>query len=124
MVRCSAIKSNGQRCERIVSGSESYCYSHDPDRARERSTNASKAARTKNGTALTEIKDALRTLADDVISGNVERGRAAVAGQLYGVLLKAIEQERKLKEVEELEERLSLLEQAQPRSPGGSTWGR
>jgi len=61
---------------------------------------------------LTEIKDALRTLAEDVLSGKVERGRAAVANQLYGTLLRAIEQERKQRELEEFEQRIERLERA------------
>ena len=35
MKRCSGIKPNGGRCERIVSTEQEYCYSHDPERAAE-----------------------------------------------------------------------------------------
>jgi len=110
--QCEAITASGTRCERLIPASQTLCYSHDPLRKAERSQNASKAARAKNGSELTEIKDALRTLAEDVLSGKVERGRAAVANQLYGTLLRAIEQERKQRELEEFEQRIERLERA------------
>jgi hypothetical protein len=45
------------------------------------------------------------------LDGKVDRGRAAVANQLYNTLIRAIEQERKLRELEELAERLEALEE-------------
>ncbi|HVF02993.1 MAG TPA: hypothetical protein VNA27_16845 [Rubrobacteraceae bacterium] len=44
-----------------------------------------------------------------------------MVSQIYGVLLRAIEQERKIKELEELEERLAALEHLQV---GGHQWRR
>ena len=41
----------------------------------------------------------------------VEKGRAAVANQLYNTLIRAIEQERKMRELGELAERLEALEE-------------
>jgi hypothetical protein len=40
-----------------------------------------------------------------------DKGRAAVANQLYNTLIRAIEQERKMRELEELAERLEALEE-------------
>jgi hypothetical protein len=68
----------------------------------ERSANASKAARSKVGPELREIKAMLKKLADDVLSGAVTPGKASVASQVLGVLLRAHEAERKFVEVEEL----------------------
>jgi hypothetical protein len=45
-----------------------------------------------------------------VLDGTADRGRAAVANQLYNTLLRAIEQERKQRELEELGERLETIE--------------
>jgi len=45
-----------------------------------------------------------------VLSGELPTGQAAVANQLINTRLRAIEQERKIKETEELEERLEALE--------------
>jgi hypothetical protein len=49
-----------------------------------------------------------------VLSGELETGRAAVANQLVNTRLRAIEQERKNKETEDLEARIEALEAKQP----------
>jgi|SRR5215217_4963556 len=117
--KCDAIKQDGGRCERIVGQSQSYCYSHDPNRAEERRQAASKAAKAKNaGSELVEIKVHLKEIAEGVIEGTIQTGRGSVVSQIYGVLLRAIEQERKIKELEEFEERLEALEQAQQQKAG------
>ena len=108
--RCAAITSTGTRCERVVHGDATYCYSHDPQAAERRKKAASKGARAKNGYELTSVKDKLRSLAADVESGKLSTAKGSVAAQIYGVLLRAFEQERKQKEVEEFEERLAKLE--------------
>ena len=110
MPLCSATKDDGSPCERIVSASQSYCYSHDPARSEERQRNASRAARSKPMRELIDVKRRLRELADDVIAGSVDRADAAVAGQLLGTFIRAVSAEIKLKEILELEERLSRLE--------------
>jgi hypothetical protein len=45
-----------------------------------------------------------------VLSGELQTGQAAVANQLVNTRLRAIEQERKIKEAEELETRIEALE--------------
>jgi hypothetical protein len=59
------------------------------------------------------IKQRLHTLADDVLEGGVARADAAVVSQIYNVLLRTLETERKIREQEELIERLEGLEQTQ-----------
>ena len=59
---------------------------------------------------LGELKKRIKDLAAGVLDGTAERGRAAVANQLYNTLIRAIEQERKMRELEELAERLEALE--------------
>jgi hypothetical protein len=49
-------------------------------------------------------------LADRVLSGEVDRADAAVCGQLLNVKLRALEQERRWREIENHEERLEALE--------------
>jgi len=50
----------------------------------------------------------------DVLAGDLETGRAAVANQLINTRLRALEQERKNKETEDLETRIEALESKQP----------
>ena len=46
-----------------------------------------------------------------MLDGTADRGRAAVANQLYNTLIRAIEQERKMRELGELSERLEAVEE-------------
>ncbi len=111
--RCQGTKGDGSPCEKIVKASEPYCYSHDPKSAERRSQAASKAARAKHAAGeLSDIKAKLKELADGVLIGEVDRANGSVCAQIYGVLLRAIEAERKIKEAEELEQRLEALEAA------------
>jgi hypothetical protein len=71
---------------------------------------ASRAARSKPNRELHSIKTLLENLTERVLAGEIETGRAAVANQLVNTRLRAIEQERKLRELEELAERLEALE--------------
>jgi hypothetical protein len=121
MARCAGIKKDGGRCAVVVEPSQEYCYAHDPTRQDERRRNASKAARSKVDVEIGTIKRRLREVAEGVLDGSIDKGKGSVSFQGFGVLIRAIEVERKIKETEELEERLEALEQTQQR--GGSRWG-
>jgi hypothetical protein len=110
VARCSGFKPDGTPCERIVGASQSYCYSHDPERAAERHKAASKAARSKPNRELADVKDSLRAMIEDVRSGTMDRGDAAVCGQLYNSLLRALSVELKAREQEEVLTRVEELE--------------
>jgi hypothetical protein len=114
MARCAASKPNGEPCERIVGESQRYCFAHDPNRADERARNASKAARSpakgRSSSEIREIKGRLKDLYAAVLEGRVERAAAAVANQIANTQLRAIELERRVREQDELEERLDELE--------------
>ena len=71
---------------------------------------------------MADVKDVVRRVVDGVLNGTIERGVGAVAFQGLNTLLKAIEIERKIKETEELEERLAALESQD--TGGGRAWGR
>jgi hypothetical protein len=111
MARCSASKPDGTPCERIIGASQTHCYSHDPARSDERRRAASKAAKAKGG-ELAEIKSRLQEVAGGVLDGTVPTARGSVVAQLYGVLLRTIECERRIKETTEFDQRLSQLEEA------------
>jgi hypothetical protein len=128
MARCSGLKADGSRCQGIAKAGESYCYAHDPERAEERRRNASRGGtRAGRGRALLSpeipaIKAQLMELVEDVLAHKQSSGAAAVAGQLYNAVLRAIEVERRLKETEELERRIDALEDRLERN-GGRQWG-
>ena len=110
MPRCAGTKRDGGQCTTIVPPPLTHCYQHDPDRAEERRLNASKAARTRHDPEIREIKRLLKDLYTGVLEGRVERAAAAVANQIANTRLRAIEVERRIREADELEERLDELE--------------
>lgn len=107
---CPAIKPNGQRCKGIVGATNDYCPAHDPAREGARRRAASKAARSKPDAELKGLKGQLQDLADRVLSSELERSDAAVVSQILNVKLRALELERKWRELGELEDRLEALE--------------
>src|SRR5829696_2231216 len=114
MPRCAGKKGDGTPCERIVSAWHEYCYAHDPVYAEDRKSAASKAAkspaRSRSSTEIREIKGRLKDLYSAVLEGRAERAAAAVANQIANTQLRAIELERRVREQDELEERLDELE--------------
>lgn len=123
MARCAGFKPDGTLCERIVPASQEYCYSHDPARKEERRRNATRAGRSRPNRELVEVKGRLRELAEDVLTGRVDRADAAVAGQLFGTFIRAVSAEIKVKEVLELEERIEALESPAEQRKKGQRWG-
>jgi hypothetical protein len=59
---------------------------------------------------LADIKRRLLELTDSVLDGEVDRGNAAVAGQLLNTLIRCCGLQLKVREVDELEARLEELE--------------
>jgi hypothetical protein len=111
MAVCSGIKRDGGRCTATVEPPQGYCWWHDPANADKRKRAASRGGSSRGGSELADLKKQIRGLAAAVLDGTADRGRAAVANQLYNTLVRAIEQERKIRETGELAERLEAMEQ-------------
>jgi len=91
-----------------------WCFNHHPDYAQERQRNASKGGkrggRGRPSSELARLQERFEELAEQVLSGEVERGVGAVAAQLLNgaracvaTRLKAIEQEELIVRLEHLE---------------------
>ena len=119
---CAGSKRSGEPCRATVESPQTYCWWHDPANAEQRSRSASKAAKVKVG-ELGEIKAKLRQLADNVLSGDVDRADASVVSQVLGVYLKAIAIELKVKEQEQIIERVEELEQILAQREETKRWG-
>jgi hypothetical protein len=123
MARCSGSRADGGRCGAQAIRSSEYCVNHHPDyedaRRRRNSKGGRRGGRGRPQVELANIKQRLSDLADDVLDGEVDKGVAAVVSQILNVYLRAIELERKIKEVDELEARIEALERPQH---GGSGW--
>ncbi len=122
MARCAGFKPTGEPCERIVSSSQSYCYSHDPERQEERRRNASKAGKGGGSAEIRDLKKQLEDLVEDVLAGRMERGNAVAVNQILNTRARLIELERKIKETDELEARLDALERDAEGRKEGNRW--
>jgi hypothetical protein len=118
---CAGTKRDGSRCTVTVEPPQTYCWWHDPDNAEDRRRAASKAGKSRPNRELVGVKAQLEDLTRDVLAGTLETGRAAVANQLINTRLRAIEQERKNRETEDLEARIEALERTQEK--GSRSWG-
>jgi hypothetical protein len=124
--RCAALTKDGGRCQRLASDGSDYCFSHDPAKADERHRSAKKAGltggrgRPRQGPSaeLTAVKRELREVIEAVRDGSLDRGTGAVIGGLYNTWLRALETERRWHESDELEQRLSALEELAARERG------
>ena len=110
MAICRATKANGEPCTLSANGPQGLCWAHDPANREKRRRMASRAARSKPSRELAGIKGRLSDLADDVLEEKVDKGAAAVAGQLLNTYLRAVSVELKVREAEDLERRMEELE--------------
>jgi hypothetical protein len=128
LARCAAIKPSGERCKAEAMPDAGWCYSHHPDHAEERRRRASRAGkaggRGRPATELRDVKALCEDLTDRVLAGSLLPGPAAVANQLTNTRLRAIEQERKNRETEDLEARMEALERTHEREKGARPWRR
>jgi hypothetical protein len=117
---CTATKRDGSPCTLPSYGSDGLCWAHDPKNAERRRRGQSRGGKSKPSKELASIKQRLSNLADDVLEAKVDKGVAAVASQILNVYLRSIELERKIRETDELEERIRRLEEGKT---GGPRWG-
>jgi|SRR5215217_68605 len=120
---CSAIKENGERCKGISATGSDYCPAHDPARAEDRRKAASKAAKSRHDPEIRRIKGLLQDLYVKVLQGEVGR-QAAVANQIANTQLRAIELERRVRDQDELEDRLDELEDLLEEAEGSTKHAR
>ena len=119
--KCPAITQKGGQCTGNVKPGNYYCYWHDPANSDKRHRVAVKAGKSKKGRLAKDLHALLEDLTEQVVSGELEPYPASVAGQLIGVRLRLMEQERKIRETEELESRIEELEEAA--SGRSQRWG-
>jgi hypothetical protein len=123
--QCTAIKPNGERCKLAASGQHGLCWAHSPENAQQRRRTASRGGKGKPSQEIRALKKQLEDLAAGVLDGTLERANAVVVNQILNTRARLIELERKVKETEELEERLEALERAASEGGqrGSGRWG-
>ena len=114
---CAAIKPDGVMCRARAMKGYAYCFIY-PEFADERRLHASKGGKQGGrgrparpaAEGLQDVKDLLADLTSGVLSGQVRREVAVAANQLLNTSLRALELERKWKEVLDLEARVETVE--------------
>ncbi len=131
MATCVATKADGTKCEaRAMKGSQ-RCFNHSPDYSEERRRNASKGGRAGGrgrpgaGDEISWLRRTLKNVVEGVLMGDMDRSRAAVAVQALNALRGLLETEHRIKEAQEFEERIAVLEErlAEQQS-GAGYWAR
>ena len=114
MAKCPGITRAGTACKGIPMDVSGYCYVHHPDRAEERRRHGSRGGkrggRGRPVSELARLQSRFEELAEQVLSGEVERARGAVAGQLLNGARACVRDGLSAREQEELVERLEELE--------------
>ncbi len=109
--RCSGITREGTRCTRSAEGPNGLCWLHDPTRQEDRKRAASKAGSTRPNREAAELRAQLRALYTDVLEGRVDKSTGAVLAQIAQARTRLLATESKIREVEELEQRVAALEE-------------
>jgi hypothetical protein len=123
VARCQGITRAGARCTLGVPPGVQWCFNHDPARAEERRRNASRAGKSAGDREIRDLKRRISDVVDAVLEGSQDRGRAAVAIQGLNALRGVLDLELKVREQQELIERLEALEERLGRDGGGRRWG-
>jgi septal ring factor EnvC (AmiA/AmiB activator) len=110
MNQCRGVKPNGERCTLTVEPPRSYCWHHAPERAEQRRRATSKGGSGRVSSEVRQLRQRLKNLTDQVIEGDLETSRGAVANQLITTQIKLLEYERRTKDLDDLLERLERLE--------------
>jgi hypothetical protein len=126
---CSGIRADGSRCKAQAMRNSAFCIGHDPDQAEARRRRASKGGkrggRGRPSVELARLQASFEGLAEKVLSGEIERGVGAVAGQLLNGARACVRDGLAAREQEELVSRLEALEGALETKAGngGRRWG-
>jgi len=127
LAKCSGTTQAGTACKGIPIDSSDYCYVHHPGRIEERRRHGSKggrrAGRGRPSVELGRLQGRFEDLAAKVLSGEIERGVGAVAGQLLNGARACVRDGLTAREQEELISRMESLEQEIEASRSSATRG-
>jgi hypothetical protein len=110
MARCTFIKLGGARCRGVAVRGSDLCAAHHPDYRASRRAGARRGGKARGAGEIATIKSEIRMVIGAVIGGRLNRSVGGVTFQGYNALLRAVEVERKVRELDDLEERLETLE--------------
>lgn len=116
MDRCRATKANGERCKLDAADQQGMCWAHSEANADARRKRASKGGRAKANREVQALRLQLQALTEQVVNGELEASRGAVANQLIATQIKLIELERRTRETDELAAEIQELKREHGKS--------
>jgi hypothetical protein len=116
--QCTFIKPGGERCKGVPVRGSTLCAAHHPDYRERRRAGARRGGKARGAGELAEIKSEIRNVIEAVQEMKLNRGVGAVVFQGFNTLLRAVEVERKVRELDELEERIVAMERRLHRATG------
>ena len=123
MSTCTATKKDGSPCTLPSSGPDGLCWVHSPTNAAARRRGQSRGGRGAGSAETRAVKKLMDDLTDKTLSAALEPSVVHAVVALQNIKLRAIEQERKVKETEHLEARIQALEDLQDaKSKGARRW--
>src|SRR5215213_9231443 len=128
MSLCSGIRADGGRCQAQAMRNSEWCINHHPDRAEVRRRRASKGGkrggRGRPIAELASLRDENAEIRRRLLEGELLPNVAAVAVQSINTEIRAVGAAMKVREQEELVERLTALEEGLEQNKGDSSrWG-
>jgi hypothetical protein len=115
-MKCSGITHAGGQCKGIAIDDSGFCYVHHPEhtdaRRRSGSKGGKRAGRGRPSAELKRLQQRFEELAEKVLSGEIERGVGAVAGQLLNGARACTRDSLAAREQEELVGRMEVIEEA------------
>ena len=115
MSLCSGIRADGGRCKAQAIADNQWCFNHHPDyeaaRRRRAAKGGKRGGRGRPSAELARLQRRFEELAESVLSGDIERGVGAVAGQLLNGARACVRDALAAREQEELIGRLQALEE-------------
>ena len=131
MSSCAGIRADGGRCGAQAIRDSQWCFNHHPDydaaRRRRATKGGKRGGRGRPSVELARLQARFEEVAEKVLSGDVERGVGAVAGQLLNGARACVRDTLAAREQEELVTRLEALEEGLEananKSGGGRRWG-
>ena len=131
MVTCGATKADGTKCAARAMRGATTCFNHSPEHSEERRRNAAKGGRAGGrgrpgaGDEISWLRRTLKDVVEGVLTGDMDRSRDAVVVQALNTLRGLLETEHRIKEAQEFEERIAVLEERlAEQQPGGGYWAR
>jgi hypothetical protein len=130
VARCAFIKDSGERCRGVPIRGSSLCSAHDPSTQERRRRGAARGGRRTRSNPVREEIDEIRRLLRGATGElslpeslevarelgkkprTLSRGDLIALGQLCNVRLRLLEVERRIREADELEERIRALEES------------